>query len=209
MKDLITTYFPDFRENELREKIINHSKLEKIPSNTVLLRQGQYVKYLPLVISGTIKVVRQESTKELLLYYIESGQSCAVSFTAYMNESKSEVKAITTVESEVILLPTQHINEWMRLYSSWQQFALSLYQKRFEDLLETVDNIAFKKMDQRLETYLIKKFENRDLKIELTHSQIAEDLGTSREVISRLLKQMEKEGKVSLARNYIKNIGLV
>lgn len=205
MNDLITTYFPGLREAELREKITTLSKIENFPPEQVILKRGQYVKYLPLVISGRIKVLREEKDREILLYYIESGESCAMSLTAYLNESQSEVKAITTEPTEAILLPTQYINDWIRLYNSWQQFAFSLYQQRFQDLLDTLDDVAFRKMDQRLDKYLLGHFE-KTTTIELTHSQIAHDLGTSREVISRLLKQLEKEGSIKLNRNSIEKL---
>ena len=206
MKELLSSHFPNLSERELKEKITSVSQFQTFPVDTVLLEKGKYVKLLPLVVKGSIKVLREEEGRELLLYYIRSGESCAMSLTAYLNGSKSEVKAITTEETETILLPTRYIDNWMKLYTSWQQFALALYQKRFEELLQTVDDIAFRKMDARLEKYLNQRFDEDHRIIELTHGQIATDLGTSREVISRLLKQLERAGRIELSRNVIKKI---
>lgn len=200
-----------FKENNLREEIEKHAQQATFPPDTVLLKTGQHVKLLPVVLQGTIKVVREdEAGNELLLYYIKPGESCAMSFSAYMNSRTSEVKAVTTENTEALLIPTQYIQDWMRLYPSWQAFALQLYNLRFEELLETIEDIAFRKMDERLVKYLEQKaaMEGK-AELSITHQAIATDLGTSREVISRLLKQLEKRGNISLSRNSLKILGFV
>lgn len=200
-----------FKESSLRKEIEKYAQQAEFPPDTVLLKTGQYVKLLPIVLQGTIKVVREdEAGNELLLYYIKPGESCAMSFSAYMNDRTSEVKALTTKNTEVLLIPAQYIQEWMRLYPSWQAFALQLYNQRFEELLGTIEDIAFRKMDERLIKYLEQKAKVLG-KNELsnTHQEIANDLGTSREVISRLLKQLEKRGNIQLSRNSLKIFGFM
>ena len=200
-----------FKESSLRKEIEKYAQQAEFPPDTVLLKTGQYVKLLPIVLQGTIKVVREDKAgNELLLYYIKPGESCAMSFSAYMNDRTSEVKALTTKNTEVLLIPAQYIQEWMRLYPSWQAFALQLYNQRFEELLGTIEDIAFRKMDERLIKYLEQKAKVLG-KNELsnTHQEIANDLGTSREVISRLLKQLEKRGNIQLSRNSLKIFGFV
>ena len=200
-----------FKEEALRHALETYAQKAHFPPDTTLLKTGQYVKLLPVVLKGTIKVVREdEEGNELLLYYIAPGESCAMSFSAYMNGRTSEVKAVTTEDTDALLIPTQHIQDWMRLYPSWQAFALQLYNRRFEELLQTVEDIAFRKMDERLIKYLEQKVQiaGKDA-LSITHQEIANDLGTSREVISRLLKQLEKRGNISLSRNSLKIIGFV
>ncbi|MCU0447465.1 MAG: Crp/Fnr family transcriptional regulator [Microscillaceae bacterium] len=205
MEHILHDHFPIFAEKDLKEQILKLSQIAQFPENEVLLKPGQYIKLLPLVISGSLKVIREdEEGNEILLYYIRSGESCAISLSAYLNRDTSEVKAITTEASEILLVPTQYIDNWLRLYPSWQSFALKLYNRRFEELLQTIDNIAFKKMDERLLKYLqIKVQILQTNRLEITHQAIANDLGTSREVISRLLKQLEKDKIIRLSRNYL------
>lgn len=200
-----------FKESNLRQEIEKHAQPAEFPPGTVLLKTGQYVKLLPVVLQGAIKVVREdEGGNELLLYYIKEGQSCAMSFSAYMNGRTSNVKAITTENTEALLIPTQYIQDWMKLYPSWQAFALELYNLRFEDLLVTIEDIAFRKMDERLIKYLEQKaLLAGKAELSITHQAIATDLGTSREVISRLLKQLERRGNILLSRNSLKILGFV
>lgn len=200
-----------FQESKLRQEIEKLAQQVSFPPETLLLKTGQHIKLLPVVLEGTIKVVREdEEGNELLLYYITQGESCAMSFSAYMNGRTSEVKAVTTEDTKALLIPTQYIQDWMRLYPSWQSFALQLYNQRFEELLETIEDIAFRKMDDRLVKYLEQKTKVLGKnELSITHQEIATDLGTSREVISRLLKQLEKRGNIQLSRNSLKIFGFV
>lgn len=211
MKDLLNKHFPILFDNALKEKLIEVSKLSNFKKGDVLLKRGQYIKLLPLVIQGAIKVVREDKDgHEILIYYIKSGESCALSFSAYMNDKKSDITAICDQDTKVILIPSRLIKDWIQLYPSWQQFALQLYDLRFEEILHAVDEIAFKKMDERLLSYLEEKIRLQQSKtLKITHQQIANDLATSREVITRLLKQMTQKGMIQLARNEIKIIGFV
>jgi CRP/FNR family transcriptional regulator len=205
MQEIFHNLFPIFSEKELKEQMLQHSQLIDFQADELLLRPGQYIKVLPLVIEGSIKVIREdEEGNEILLYYIRSGESCAISLSAYLNKDKSEVKAITTEATKALLIPTQFIDNWVKIFPSWQQFAFKLYNRRFEELLQTIDNIAFRKVDERLIQYLNTKTEiYKKRTLHITHQEIANDLGSSREVISRLLKQLEKEGFIKLSRNFL------
>ncbi len=211
MEQLLKKYFPTLSELDLRNKLLENAKMAKFNKGDVLLKKGQYVKLLPLVLNGAVKVVREdEEGREILIYYIKPGESCALSFSAYMNNKQSDIKAVCDEETQLILVPSSLVKDWLRLYPSWQQFALQLYDIRFAELLHTVEDIAFKKMDERLVDYLKEKLslQNRET-LHITHQQIAQDLATSREVITRLLKQLAQKGMITLARNEIKIIGLV
>ena len=211
MKDLFEKHFPMFTDAGLKEELLACAQLASFAPETVLLEPGQYVKVLPLIVKGAVKVSRiDEEGNELLLYYIRSGQSCAVSLSAYLHNRTSEIRAVTTEETELILVPTRFTDNWWRSFGSWQQFAMQLYHQRFEELLRVVDAIAFHKMDERLAQYLHTKSElGQSAELHITHQEIANDLGTSREVVSRLLKQMERGGRIVLGRNTLKIIRLV
>ncbi|MBT29740.1 MAG: Crp/Fnr family transcriptional regulator [Thalassobius sp.] len=211
MEELLKEYFPVFSDLELRNQLLNNAKLEKFETGDLILKQGSYIHYIPLLISGSVKVVREdEEGHEIFLYYIKPGESCALSFSAYMNHRKSEVKAICDEDTQLILIPSRMIDGWLQAYPSWQQFALQLYDIRFAELLNTVESVAFKKMDERLIEYLKEKLHLQQTDIlHITHHQIATDLATSREVISRLLKQLENKGMIKISRNSIKIIGFM
>ena len=211
MEQLLKKHFPILSELDLRNKLLENAKLAKFNKGDVLLKKGQYIKLLPLVLNGAVKVVREdEEGREILIYYIKPGESCALSFSAYMHNKQSDIKAVCDEETQLILVPSRLVKDWLRLYPSWQQFALQLYDIRFAELLHTVEDIAFKKMDERLVDYLKEKLtlQNKET-LHITHQQIAQDLATSREVITRLLKQLAQKGMIELARNEIKIIGLV
>ena len=206
MSDEPILIFPAFFETSLKEKILSLSSIIKLKPETEILRLGQFVKQIPIVIQGSVKVIREdEDGKEILIYYIRKGESCALSFSAFLNNEQSQVKAVTTEETTLLAIPTQHIADWQKIYPSWQEFILKLYHHRFHEILATVDAIAFKKVDERLLHYLVekKKIVNSD-SFHITHQQIADDLGTSREVVSRLLKDLERKGMIQLGRNFLK-----
>jgi CRP/FNR family transcriptional regulator, anaerobic regulatory protein len=158
-----------------------------------------------IILKGNIKILRtDEDGREILMYYLGSGESCAMSLTCCLNAKKSEVLAVAEEKTEMILLPVQHVEEWITRYPTWRSFVFQTYQRRFDDLLTTIDSVAFHKMDERLWHYLQRKAGLTATKsLGTTHEEIALELGTSREVISRLLKQLEKLGRVRLSRNRI------
>jgi CRP/FNR family transcriptional regulator len=171
---------------------------------------GQYIKSMPLLVSGVVKILREDNDgNELLLYFLEDGDTCAMSLVCCMGNTQSEVRAVAETKSKVVMLPVEKMEEWMSRYKSWRNFVLTTYQSRLNELMETVDSIAFLNMDERLLKYLKEKVRvTKKNTIYNTHQEIAYDLNTSRVVISRLLKKLENMGKVKLHRNYVKIISL-
>jgi len=168
---------------------------------------GSYVKAVPLLVKGSIKVVREdeEDGKELLLYFLKAGETCSMSFSCCMMDKRSDIRTTAEDDSTLIAIPIKYVNDWMSLYPSWRNFVMRSYDNRMQILVKTLDNIAFKKMDERLWDYLIKRSEAHNSKtIHSTHHEIANDLNASREAVSRLLKQLEKKGVLILERNKIR-----
>jgi len=174
-----------------------------------LIEIGQYVRYMPLLLEGAIKIMRDDHDgEELLLYFLEKGDTCAMTMTCCMGETKSEIRAIAETDTKLIMIPIEKMESWTVKYKSWRNFVFESYHVRLMELLETVDKIAFLKMDQRLVEYLKDKVKvHEDQIIRSTHQEIAYELNTSRVVISRLLKTLEHKKVVELNRNYIKVIG--
>ena len=165
---------------------------------------------MPLLISGAIKILREDNNgEELILYFIEQGDTCAMTLSCCLGHTKSEIIAIAETDTKLIMVPVQKMEEWLGKYKSWQKFILQSYHDRMSELLHAVDTIAFMKMDERLFSYLKDKaMVNHNEVIHVTHQEIARDLHTSRVVISRLLKKLAMAGKIELHRNNIKVIDL-
>lgn len=190
---------------ELKERIITAGNIVHVKKGELLVRAGQYLKHTVLVVEGLIKIYRESDTGgEAFLYYLEAGNACALSMLCASRQKTSEISAKAIEDSTIIMIPIQLTDELMKYHKDWYSFVIETYRLRFEEMLEVFDNVVFKKMDERLQTYLDNQFTQfASNTIELTHQQIADDLNTSREVISRLLKKMEQEGKISLNRKYI------
>ena len=171
----------------------------------VILQEDSYIKAIPIVTSGSIKVLRSDDDgKEILLYYIKTGESCIMSFLGGMHGDTSKVRAIAEEDSEILFVPQEKVSLLIKEYPEWLDYIFRLYHKRFEELLNVVNEVAFKKMDERLLHFLQNKSKLTNTKsITITHEQLANELGTARVVVSRLLKQMETEGLVELHRNMI------
>lgn len=186
-----------FLERELVDQIVAYSQVELFDTDTVLIRDGQYLKHLPLIIFGTIKVYSQSDNKELLLYYIKPSQSCIISFAAINYNEPSKVFAVTTERSKILLLPSSKVSGWKNEFPRFNQLFLDLYHTRYLDLLETINQLVFSSLDKRLIAYLKRHLaDNPNQVLKLKHHEIARDLGTAREVISRILKKLEKEGLI-------------
>ena len=171
----------------------------------MLMDIGMYIKSMPLLVSGAIKILREDTEgDELLLYFLEPGDTCAMTLTCCMGQTKSEIRAITEKATKVIMVPVEKMDEWMAKYRSWRNFVLESYQSRLNEMLVTIDTIAFMNMDQRILKYLREqhRIAGSDV-IHKTHQQIAYDLHTSRVVVSRLLKKLEKLNRITLHRNHI------
>lgn len=197
-------------EDELIQEINNVGTYKDIPEGFKLIEIGDYIKSMPLLVSGAIKILREdEDGDELILYFIEQGDTCAMTLSCCLGNSKSEIRAIAETDTKLIMVPIIKMEEWLGKYKSWQKFVLQSYHNRMSELLEAVDTIAFLKMDQRLFKYLKDKaMVNHNEVIHVTHQEIARDLHTSRVVISRLLKTLEIDGKIKLHRNNITVIDL-
>ncbi len=204
INEILSAHFPQILDTELVKGIITHGKLLTIPEGEYMMDIGSPIRSIPMIVSGTVKVMREDDEgRELLLYYLKGGETCAMSLTCCMDGRKSEIRAEALEDVTIISLPVQFMDEWMA-YRDWRAFVMRTYARRFEELLETIDNIAFRRMDERLEDYLRNKVESTGAKmLHVSHQEIATDLNTSREVVSRLLKQMEHSGMVKLGRNRI------
>ncbi|MBB3124832.1 CRP/FNR family transcriptional regulator [Mesoflavibacter sabulilitoris] len=197
-------------EDELLQEINNVGTYRDIPEGLKLIEIGDYIKSMPLLISGAIKILREDKEgDELILYFIEQGDTCAMTLSCCLGDSKSEIRAIAETDARLIMVPVQKMEEWLGKYKSWRNFVLQSYQNRMTELLEAIDTIAFLKMDERLFKYLKDKaMVNHNDVIHVTHQEIASDLHTSRVVISRLLKALEINGRIELHRNNIKVLDL-
>jgi CRP/FNR family transcriptional regulator len=186
-----------FPNKELVKTLEDQASVMEIPNNVMVLHNNEYVKVIPLVIEGRIKVMRNdESGKEVLLYYINPGESCALSISAGLNNQKSIAYAVTDKNTRLLAIPVSKLDSLIKQFPYLNKFVLELFNKRFNELIEFIDAISFKSIDSRLLEYLKKNIslENDVKYVFTTHKHIAEELGTAREVISRLLKQLEKQG---------------
>lgn len=192
-------------EEALVEEIIKDGLLREVRADEVIIQAGEKMGMIPIVLSGSIKVSREnDNGEELLLYYIEGGDTCAMSLQCCVRQSTSEIKAVAMEQSLLLFIPLDRMELWMHKYRSWREYILQSYHTRLMEMLDTIDAMAFLRLDERLYKYLIDQAKLRSsLEINLTHQQIAEDLHSSRVVISRLLKQLETSGKIKLMRNKI------
>ncbi len=197
-------------EKELLEEISKIGITKKFKAESPIIELGDYIKSMPLLISGAIKILREDDKgEELVLYYLEKGDTCAMTLSCCMGQTKSKIRAVAETDVSLVLLPKEKMADWLTSYKTWQSFILQSYHNRVEELLQAVDTIAFYKMDERLFKYLKDKamVTHNDV-LQVTHKQISEDLHTSRVVISRLLKKLENEDKIQLFRNSIKVLEL-
>lgn len=196
-----------YLDSNLQSEIEQHAILKMIPSDTEILKIGQYVKVIPLVIEGVIKVSTSYEDKELLLYYIQPQESCIMSFSAGLNQVPSKVFAQTEEDTTALLLPTEKVTRWTTQYPNINMLFFQQYNKRYSELLDTINHLIYEKLDVRLLNYLQeKKSILNQNPIKISHRQIASELGTAREVISRTLKKLEKENKVIISTESIKVI---
>ncbi|AUC76911.1 Crp/Fnr family transcriptional regulator [Olleya sp. Bg11-27] len=197
-------------EEELIQEINSVGTYKDISEGFKLIEIGDYIKSMPLLVSGAIKILREDDNgDELILYFIEQGDTCAMTLSCCLGNSKSEIRAVAETDTKLIMVPVAKMEEWLGKYKSWQKFVLQSYHNRMSELLEAIDTIAFFKMDERLFKYLKDKaMVNHNEVIHVTHQEIARDLHTSRVVISRLLKTLEIDGKIKLHRNNITVIDL-
>jgi CRP/FNR family transcriptional regulator, anaerobic regulatory protein len=192
-------------EVALLKELIEFGTYMEVDEGHILMRPGGFIRSVPIILRGSVKIVRSDADgREALLYYLGEKDSCAMSLTCCLNSRQSEITAVTDSPTQMIQVPVNKIEEWMTKYSSWKEYVFMTYQKRFDDLLTAIDQIAFLKLDERLIALLKKKSAQCKCTIfNVTHEELGNELATSREVISRLLKQLERMGRVKLSRNKI------
>lgn len=192
-------------ETELKKDIEASAIVRTFAPGEIIMRSGQNVRATMLVARGRVKIFREgEDGGEFFMYYLNPGEACALSIMCAVRQETSKIMAQAVDECEVLMIPFQKVSDWMRLYPTWYRYVVETYRLRFEELLETLDQVAFRSLDERLEFYLQKQAaELGNNELSLTHQQIASDLNSSREVVSRLLKKMEQRGIVKLGRNII------
>ena len=189
-------YLPDLPP-ELIVEMETHGVVQAFDNDTEILREGQFVKFIPILLNGLVKVYTRFEDRELLLYYISSGESCIMSFNAGLTHHPSKVFAIVEEESLILLLPAEKLNEWVNNFPHFAGFFFSLYNNRYTALLDTINHLLYNRLDQRLYLYLQEEGRRKNTKLlDLRHHQIAAELGTAREVISRVMKKLEHEKKV-------------
>jgi CRP/FNR family transcriptional regulator len=210
IENKLSTNFGYLFEEDLIAEIQELGVSKEFKEDSTIIEVGDYIKSMPLLVSGAIKILREdEQGDELVLYYLEKGDTCAMTLSCCMGQTKSKIRAVAETNVELIMLPKEKMAEWLGKYKTWQAYILQTYHNRMDELLEALDTIAFLKMDERLFKYLKDKamVTHNDL-LHVTHKQISEDLHTSRVVISRLLKKLENESKIALFRNSIKVLEL-
>jgi CRP/FNR family transcriptional regulator len=189
----------------LTAKLYEYSKIKHYKAGDIILNENAYIKAIPIVAEGSIRVIRtEEDGREILLYYIKAGESCIMSFLGGIHNEKSKVRAEVEEDAEILFLPLDKVMSLMKEFPQWLDYIFRLYHKRFEELLEIINEIAFHKVDERLLSLLNRKVSLTGSKtLNVSHEQLANELGTARVVVSRLLKKLEENGVVQLGRNKI------
>lgn len=190
-------------EDELLDEIVAVCQAKSFKQGDVIIDYDDTVRYMPLLLEGAIKIMRQDDDgEELLLYFLESGDTCTMTMTCCMGNTKSEIRAVAEKDSDLCMIPVENMSAWMQKYKGWMTFVFDSYANRFTEMLEAIDSLAFSNMHDRIHRYLKDKvLVTKTTELEVTHQEIANDLHSSRVVISRLLKSLENEGKIKISRN--------
>lgn len=205
MKENLIEAYGSVFESGLIDEIAKVAAYVDFNEGDRLIEIGQYIRQMPLLISGAVKILREDRKEgELLLYFLEKGDTCAMTLACCLGDTKSEIRAIAETKGALVMIPVAKMEEWLGKYKSWRNFVFTSYNKRLSEMLTAIDNLAFMKLDERLLLYLKEKAKvNKSLVILNTHQEIAYELNTSRVVISRLLKALENDGVITLNRNTI------
>ena len=202
-KNKLKKLFPDLEEG-LYNEMVMHGTIKEVKAGETLLKVGQTIRSTMLIINGLVKLYREDDAgKEFFIYHLNAGQACSLSMVCAAKHETSEILAKALTDATVLAIPLEYMDQWMSKYKSWYQFVITSYRSRFEELLKTIDAIAFTSMDERLEYYLKKQVQQLGNNLKITHQEIANDLNSSREVISRLLKKMETKAWLVIHRNSI------
>lgn len=206
IREKLKEYYSIIFEDELIEEIVKAGHLDKIKSNELLIDIGQEMTHIPLILDGVVKIMREDKKgDEIVLYYLERGDTCAISFVNCLNREKSIFKGIVEKDIEAIFVPVAYIDIWLAKYKSWRVFIIDSYHFRLIEMVDSLDSFAFMKMKERLFKYLTDRVKiTKDTDLSITHQEIADDLNTSRVVITRLLKQLHDGGKIFSSRNKIR-----
>lgn len=202
--------FTSVFEPSLMQEIDNVGTYKTIPAGTNLIEPGTYLRAIPLVLSGSIKIIRVDKKgNEILMYFLHPGETCAVALSCCLGHTKSEIRAVAETPLEIVTIPVRYMEEWSSRFKSWRNFVMQTYHKQLIDAFTTIDIIAFSKLDERLKIYLRNKQKiTQENGLKITHQEIANDLNSSRVVISRLLKKLEQENQIKLHHNWISFIEL-
>ena len=210
LREKLGEYYSSIFEKELIEEIVKVGFIDKYKQGEVLIDIGENMTHIPLLLNGAVKIIRKEKEgDELVLYFLEKGDTCAVSFINCINRKESIFKAVVENDTEAIFLPVEYIDDWLAKFKTWRHFIIDSYHFRLIEMVESIDGLAFMNMNQRLLKYLSDKAKiNQDINLEITHQEIANDLNTSRVVVTRLLKQLHNDGKVYSTRNRVQVLEL-
>ncbi len=206
LKEKLNDYYSNIFEEELIDEIVKVGHFDKIKGGELMIDIGEDMTHIPLILNGVVKIIRKEREgEELVLYFLERGDTCAISFVNCINRKKSIFKGVVEQDLEAIFLPVEHIDDWLTKFKSWRHFIIDSYHFRLIEMVESIDSLAFMKMHERLFKYLTDKVKiTKDVNLEITHQEIADDMHSSRVVITRLIKQLHDEGKIYSTRNKIK-----
>ncbi len=204
-RDILRQALPNLTDPKLLDRLEEKGQFLTFEPGKTLMETGQFVKAVPLVLEGSIKIMRvDEDGKELFLYYLEPGETCALSLTCCSASKPSEIKAVIEEKATLVFIPIQVHEQLTDEFKQWKDFVSTTYQHRFQEMLTVLDAVAFKRMDERLMNYIVTKMKQlKTNELHTTHQEVANELGTAREVISRLLKQLEKKKWIELGRNVI------
>jgi CRP/FNR family transcriptional regulator, anaerobic regulatory protein len=211
LKEILLAHYSEIFEEDLIDEIVKVGYFNKIENGKFLVDIGDYLTHIPLIIKGVVKIIRQEKEgDELALYYLEPGDTCAISFANCINKKKSIFRGIAETDIEAIFIPVEYVDDWLVKYKSWRYFIIDSYHFRLLEMVESIDSLAFMKMKARIWKYLTHKVRiSNDIDLEITHQEIATDLNSSRVVITRILKKLHDEGKIYSTRSKVKVLKLL
>lgn len=193
-----------FSEKELQQSMANHGKVISVNKGDTIIREGDLLNFMPIVLSGSIRVYQQKEDREILLYYVRAGETCMMSLSSAYFNMKSAANGIAMENSEILVIPTYLISDWQLRYPSWNQYIIHTFRSRYDELLNIFGSVAFDPIANRIREYLRKvSHQEKSTRIKCSHQAIANELGTSRVVVSRILKQLEKEKKLKIKRGEI------
>lgn len=210
LREKLNKNYSKIFEDDLIDEIIKVGYFDKIKNGKLLVDKGDYLTHIPLILKGVVKIIRKENKgDELTLYYLEAGDTCAISFANCLNRKESIFKGVVVSDIEAVFIPVDVIDQWLIKYTSWRHFIIDSYHFRLLEMVESIDALAFMKMKKRIWKYLTDKVKfSNNIDLEVTHQDIATDLNSSRVVISRIIKKLHDEGKIATSRNKVKVIEL-